>query len=111
MYKTVSANIDFDQKAKPVNCTVNNTQYSYDFDDVDDDQLTYQIFMAGHKGRPPPRDPNCPRCPGLPPEVWSTLSPDERTAWDKLPDTVKTAVIGCVHHPQRQCRFFLSITP
>jgi hypothetical protein len=95
MYKTASANIDFDRKAKPSARVVNNAHHSYEYDDVDDDHLAYQIFMAGRKGRPPPRDPNRPKRPGLPPEVWTTLSPDERTAWDKLSDAVKSAVIGC----------------
>jgi hypothetical protein len=96
MYKTASANIDYGRKAKPASRIVNNAHQSYGYDDEDDDDhLAYQIFMAGRKGRPPPRDPNRPRRPGLPPEIWGTLSSDERTGWDKLSDAAKTAVMGC----------------
>ena len=95
MYKTASANADYDRKAKPVPVReINNVTYHFD-DGDDSDDAAYQIFLAGRRSRPPTRDPNRPRRPGLPPTVWAILNQDERKSWDQLSDTVKAAVIGC----------------
>jgi hypothetical protein len=92
MYKVASTQSDYNRKAKPANRLANQHFQDYDYDNNDDD-AAYQIFLAGRRSQKPARDPNRPKRPGLPPEIWATLTREERIAWDVLSDTAKLAVM------------------